>query len=295
MSNVKHPVPEAPAFPKRVELELVSDCNLRCTYCPRRHLDELNGYMDFDLFAKIVDEIQGHPETILTLHRRGESLLHPRLKDMLALVAGRFPQIQMATNGTLLKEELIEPIRNALTFLSFSLDIPERFARTRVGANYDKVVANIERFLTANKGRVQTQASMVDTGDLSETQLQEFIDIWKGKVDRVRIYQAHSMDGRFGSLSAPRTARKPCIMPFYEMLIYENGLVARCNHDWNGDKIAPMGDANFSKLAEIWRNEAYTILRGQHASLTLTDPVCADCDSWYPEEGCQDTGITVKS
>ena len=59
-----------PPSPKRLEIELVSDCNLKCTYCPRHYLESLKGYMDFGLFTKIVDEMFIYPDTIIVLHRR---------------------------------------------------------------------------------------------------------------------------------------------------------------------------------------------------------------------------------
>ena len=63
-------------FPKRIEIELVSDCNLRCTYCPRHYVNDLTGYMDLVLFKRLIDEIAGYPDRVIVLHRRGESLMH---------------------------------------------------------------------------------------------------------------------------------------------------------------------------------------------------------------------------
>ena len=133
---------------------------------------------------------------------------------------------------------------------------------------------------------------MVKTNDVTADDLALFESIWKGKVDRVRIYEEHTVDGKFGSLKQKRPNRKPCVMPFYEMLIYCDGKTGRCNHDWDG---APIGDIKGRKIAQIWNNGAYKKLRDQHECLSITDPVCASCDSWYPEEGNQGTGKVVES
>ena len=154
---------EAPEFPKRVEIELASACNLRCTYCPRHYLDEMTGFIDVELFKKIIGEIEAHPNTILVLHRRGESLLHPQIKELLNTVAGKFKEVQIATNGTLLTKDKYDAIINGLTFISFSIDTPEEFNKTRVPAKYEQVEKNILDFLEYNKGRVKTQVSMVKT------------------------------------------------------------------------------------------------------------------------------------
>jgi len=283
---------KVPDFPKRLEIELVSDCNLKCTYCPRHFVNELTGYMDYELFNKIITELESHPESILVLHRRGESMLHPRFNDMLNRIAGKFSNVQMATNATALNPDKFEAIVNGLTFLSFSLDTPDNFNKTRVPAKYDKVEKKILDFLDYNKGRIQTQASMVRTAQTPEGAAEEFTAIWQSRVDRVRIYEEHSTDGNFGSLKNPRKNRKPCVMPIYEMLIYDDGKVARCNHDWDSDG---MGDVSTHTLSEVWHNDKYKNLRWQHEYQKLVDPVCSTCDSWYPEIGNQDTGEVIEN
>ena len=278
---------QTPDFPKRVELEMVASCNLQCTFCPRRFFGKLDGFMDFGLFEKIINEIKDYPDTIIVLHRRGESLLHPEFNKMLNLIAGKFKDVQLATNATVLTSEKFESMVNALTFISFSIDVPEQFEKTRVLAKYDDVEKNILNFLDYNKGKVQTQVSMVNTSNHDQKEIDEFVKRWSDKVDRVRIYEEHSSDGAFGSLERSRSDRKPCAMPIYELLIYYDGMVGRCNHDWDGE---PMGDVSNQIIKEIWYNDKYQNLRIQHKKLEFKDEVCKNCDSWYPEIGIQGTG-----
>lgn len=272
-------------LPARCEIELSSACNLKCTYCPRRHLDPLKGFMDVELFESIIRQLPY--ETILTLHRRGESLLHPQFGTCLDLVRDRFKEIQLATNATLLDKDKSFQIIDAITFLSFSIDAPERFDLTRSPARYAEVEENILRFLDLNQGTVTTQVSMVQTNETSKEEVDHFRSLWERRVDRVRIYQEHSSDGRFGSLGEKRPERAPCSMPFYEILVFSDGKVGRCNHDWNG---APLGDLNVQTIKEVWTSEAYQALRDQHLNLKITDQVCGSCDSWYPVKGQQQTG-----
>ena len=286
---MKYSVPKSP---QRLEIELVSDCNLKCTYCPRHHINELIGYMNIDLFKNIINQIAIYPETVVVLHRRGESMLHPNFNYMLDYVAGKFKEVQMATNATLLNPNKYESIVNGLDFLSFSIDTPDNFNKTRLPAKYNKVESKINDFLKYNNGRVTTQVSMVRSIDTTDESCREFESIWKDKVDRVRIYEEHSKDGDFGSLNNPREVRKPCVMPIYEMLVYDNGIVARCNHDWDTDG---MGDVTKNTIQEIWTNNKYKDLRSQHYDLQLHDPVCSNCDSWYPEIGNQDTGVVIET
>lgn len=280
-----------PMLPKRIEIELSSACNLHCVYCPRHFLKNISSFIDYNLFKRIIDELEPYPETILVLHRRGESLLHPKFSECLDYVKGKFCNIQLATNGTLLDKEISKKIIESISFISFSLDVPEEFNRMRTPADYEAVEAKIHQFITLNEGRITTQISMVRTSETPTVNMERFKQIWSGKVDRIRIYEEHSADGSFGSLKNKRSERVPCAMPFYEILIFADGRVGRCNHDWNGD---PLGCLKDTTIRELWNSKKYEYLREQHRILKLTDPVCRSCDSWYPIYGRQMTGETYE-
>jgi hypothetical protein len=132
---------------------------------------------------------------------------------------------------------------------------------------------------------------MVRTADTTNEDVTRFSDLWCERVDRVRIYQEHSTNGRFGSLVRQRPVRQPCVMPFYEMLIYFDGQVGRCNHDWDGPPLAELGPS--MTISQIWHGAIYQDLRRQHQTLNILDSVCRYCDSWYPQEGEQGTGKVV--
>lgn len=273
-------------FPERIEIELSSTCNLNCTYCPRRYVDGLGGFLDPELFYRMIDEAASYPERILVLHRRGESLLHPEFIPMLNYCRGKFKEVQLATNATLMGPSQAEAILDSLHFISFSIDLPERFSAVR-GGDYEVVRRNIDYLLERNHG-LRTQVSMVRTEEVSEDEVQRFMDLWRNKVDRVRVYEEHSSEGRFGALKRDRGPRQSCTMPFYEMVVLSDGKIARCNHDWDGP---PIGDANLAGLADIWHSPVYQDLRQQHTTLRISDATCRECDSWYPERGLQGTGI----
>ncbi len=283
-----------PEFPKRIEIELASACNLSCVYCPRRFLEKLDGYMDFDLFKKLIDEAEPYPETILVLHRRGESLLHKEFIPMMEYIKGKFKTVQMATNATKLDKDKARAMVDSISFLSFSIDTPHNFEKIRVPARYEKVKSNILNFLDINQRAANpatTQVSMVAGDQTTNKDIEIFKSTWQGKVDRIRIYEEHSSDGAFGSLKTRRPDRKPCTMPFYELLIYCDGSVGRCNHDWDGPPLGRIGQAG---IRDIWHSPVLNDLRRQHLNLDIKDPVCQPCDCWYPKEGLQDTGKVIE-
>ena len=273
-------------FPKRVEIELSSVCNLHCDYCPRRFVSSgLGHFLDTALFYRVIDEIVARKTTSIVLHRRGESLMHPDFLAILRYCQGKFSEVQLATNATLLTPEKIEVMTRVLTFLSFSIDLPERLATVR-GADYDLVARNIEAFLRRNSG-VQTQVSMVRTPEVTDADAARFMKLWEGKVDRIRVYEEHSRDGAFGSLCRERPDRRPCVKPFLETVVLSTGDIARCNHDWDSP---PLGNITDKTIADVWRSPVYESLREQQRTLAFTDATCAACGSWYAEVGVQGTG-----
>ena len=44
-------------FPSRIVLELTPLCNLSCFMFPRHYINEADGYMQENLFKKMIDEI----------------------------------------------------------------------------------------------------------------------------------------------------------------------------------------------------------------------------------------------
>jgi len=279
-------------LPSRIEIELTNCCNLKCKYCPRNRIEGFEtGFMSFALFRKIIDEMSPHKETVLQLHRRGESLLHPEFKEMLYYVKDKFTEVQLATNAVLLDTEKSTYLSRILSFISFSLDHPLDYAKNKGTDCYQLVESNILNFLKINNGRVRTQVSMVKTESQATDKINWFVSVWKNKVDRIRIYEEHSKNGKFGSLDKKRKNRHPCVKPFTNMVVYWNGDVARCNHDWNG---APMGNLEHETILEIYNNEKYRKLRKAQQTLSFTEAPCRDCDSWYAEEGVQGTGMVYQ-
>jgi len=80
-----------------ITLEPTNDCNMDCSYCPRKMRPV--GYMDFNLFKRLVNEIPS--KTHISLSFGGESILHRRFEEMAKLAHQKFGQVSVKTNETL--------------------------------------------------------------------------------------------------------------------------------------------------------------------------------------------------
>lgn len=139
-----------------VRMDVTNACNLRCRMCHfseilRTRPDFRREDMPFDLFRRIAD--MAFPRTRnLQLACAYESLLHPRIADMLELT-GRYgiPSGGLVTNGMLLTPAVADAlIASGLTDLSISIDSddPATFESIRAGAKFDRVVGAARDFVT---------------------------------------------------------------------------------------------------------------------------------------------------
>jgi len=104
---------------KKIYIEITNVCNLACDFCPRT--DRLPEFMNIETFAKILDQIKSHTDSIY-FHVKGEPLLHPELAAFLDLCEEKGFQANITTNGTLI-HKVSEMLLNkpALRQMNFSL------------------------------------------------------------------------------------------------------------------------------------------------------------------------------
>ena len=109
---------------KKIYVEITNVCNLTCDFCPQTK--RTAEFMDYETFAKILDQIKEHTDSIY-LHVKGEPLLHPDLGRFLDLCKGKGFQVNITTNGTLIhqvKEVLLT--KPAVRQINFSLHSVEK-------------------------------------------------------------------------------------------------------------------------------------------------------------------------
>lgn len=288
-------------FPERITLDITNRCNLECTFCPR-HLVKMDlGVMEWQLFQKIVDEATQHLPITFVLFFRGESLIHPQLPEMIAYAKSKgLGPIQLASNGFLLTEELGKKLIDAgLDFISFSLDTIDKkiYQKTRVNSDLQIAMDNVINFVklcTMKKMQgykvPEIQVSSIDVEEYRQSQ-QEFIDFWRQYADRVRIYMEHSSDGNLGSINKDlcvnKGQRKPCGKVYTDIVIYWDGNIGLCNHDWNNE--LEIGNVKEHTIGEIWISDIYNNIRQMHEKAKFSkNMVCSQCDHWqmyYLSEG----------
>lgn len=277
----------APEFPLCLDIETTNVCNLDCIMCPRtvyiaRGTYGEIGMMNFDTYRRIIDEGARYKLPSVKLQYLGEPLAHPDVARQISYAkAAGVLDVMFNTNATLLTEEKAHEILDAgLDAIFFSVDsiYPEKFNRIRIGADYDKVVGNILRFIEIkNAGgheKVHTRVSMtIMENDVDE--LVKFKDFWLQYVDVVGFGVYHDVNA--SGMNSPYNPQFTCAQPFQRMFIMWDGVCTPCCvDDHRGYRT---GNIHQTSLHDIWHGKAYQRMR--EAQLTGRYKEIGICNKCY--------------
>ena len=281
-------------YPDRMYLESTNICNLQCVMCPNGlgQLERQKGFMDWDLFTRIIDEMAPHVQTT-TLHIWGEPLLHPRIFDMIAYCRDHGLHSEISTNATLLTEEASRKILDAgLGAIYLCLDgaTRETYEQVRRRGDFEQVRANILRFVelknqSAGGPRVSLQIINIRP---TASEVEQFKTVWTiPGVDRVNIKAFDSWGGQLQEISALRSAddqvqlprsRYHCPNLWYHVHIYWDGSLVCCDRDFNA--LNPLGNVK-DGVMKAWNGPLMVELRRKHLLGRLEDvPSCSKCVEW---------------
>src|SRR4029453_2947895 len=268
----------APILPEIVQIESTNLCNAKCVFCPRDEMHRKQGVMSFDLFRKIVDECAELNITHVRVHNYGEPFMDRQLVEKVGYAKQKgIKEAGMISNGPLMTEQGARGIIEAgLDAINISVDASGRevFDATRLGLNYDKVIANIERLLRGRKepGRNRPKLILSFVRQNNSVDEQAFIEHWKSIADKIHITDLHNWAGTLNRESA---VNYPCYRPWLTFTVLWDGRVSLCCADFDGKTI--LGGLDTPSIAEIWNSEPFRAVRREHLESGGPDG-CRACD-----------------
>ena len=259
-------------------------CNFHCSFCPTGNKKLINRVrksqlMPFGLFQKIIDDLCTMPEPIKTLrlYKDGEALLNPDFPNMVkyAKLTGRFGQVDVTTNGSLLRPLLNNQIINAgldKIFISVPVDYSLAY------------IKNIKHFYENSRGKCEVYVKIIGEG-MKEASKIKFMSDFGDISDRIFIenlvscfpeYEVEKANQTTGIYGNDLTQVEVCSYLFYSLSINSNGTVSACFLDWSRKLI--LGDLNKDKFTDIWNGKALRDLRIAHLTWKRSSlEVCRDC------------------
>lgn len=288
---------DLPPFPRLMDIEVTSACNFRCLMCPTGNLSVTRptGFMDPDLFKKLVDECTSH-STALRFIGWGEPTLHPSLVSFVTMANRAGLLTHVNTNGSKLTPGLAQRlIDSGLNSLKFSFQGTDRKSyRDMRGTDFfDGLlkVAAMVRDLRGTRPLPYLHLSTTVTYETGE-QVAEFRKRAEPLVDAVTVGTT-TFD--FMDLNAVRlrpsdlaklkrlklfdVTRKqhpdPCPEVNDKLSIHWDGSVMVCCNAF--DKEGEIGKFPEQSLTQLWRGKVMEDYRKRLAKDEYSGPLCSVC------------------
>lgn len=280
------------AYPIISNIELTNACGMNCIMCPRQYMKRKVGFIDLQLFEKILKQSKFNSQIVL--HHFGDPLLHPKIEEILNICKKYKINSMFSTNPSSLTDKKIDQILNGgLDHLHISLDgaTKHTYEKIRRGrADYGIAIKNINNFLAEkNKRGLKKPYTVIAIIQMKETkdEINQFKKQWSGKkgIDKVEVKEFITWDGsmdkitQLGDEYSHKFKRKyyyPCFWPWGKITVTWDGKVVPCCFDYDAKVI--LGDLNKQTLKEIWNGKPMQVFRKQQIENSFPEKhLCRNC------------------
>lgn len=126
---------------KKIYIEITNKCNLNCSFCSKSNKKKKE--MSTIEFENVLKKIDAYADYIY-LHVKGEPLLHSHFNDILTLSKKYHKQVNITTNGTLLKSKLFDIVNsNVVRQINISM-------QSMVNENYLNDILESIKYILSN-------------------------------------------------------------------------------------------------------------------------------------------------
>lgn len=268
-------------FPIHLDIEVTSLCNLRCPFCATtyRAAGVKNGFMKWKTLKRVLDQAGEYGAYACKFNMRGEPLLHKELGKFIKYAKKKgIIDVFFNTNAVLLNEEkarmLIDSGLDRLT-VSFEGFDKATYEKNRIGANFEEVVANVERLrelrdkLNYTKPKIRLQAVLAPE---LKNQIDEFIAFWKDRVDEVSYNEM--LDNAPKKIKLVKSSWA-CPFPYQRIMVMWDGAITACYNDFYG-KLA-MGNIHSTTIRDCWISSLENLRKLHRDGRADEIEACAKC------------------
>jgi len=258
-------------YPPCIQIEPTSICNFRCVMCyqiDKSFSSKSNGfmgYMNFDIFKKVIDEVEGNLEAV-TFASRGEPTLSKDLEKMLKYCENKFLALKLNTNASLLNEKLIHSLLSSdLQTIVFSIDEKnkENYEKIRVNSKFEKILKNLELFNKIRNTHYKKDKKIVRITGVKinkKQNLEEMKNQWKDFADITAFTNYSPWESSYeNKINDIITA---CSELFQRIFVWWNGKVNPCDYDYKS--ILSKWNVKQKTIKEIWNSDYYNLIIKRH-------------------------------
>lgn len=256
--------------PIHIDVELNSDCNLRCTMCPYGDKDNpytQRGFMPDWMAKSAIDEARRLGAQSIKFQFRGEPGLHKGLEGYVkqAFTLG-YTDIFANTNALAFTPTRIKALKqNGMTRIIISVDGASKstYEAIRVRGDWDRLRRNVRSFIDHGPP-VKVQMTVQPS---NRHEVAQFMGMWPGAKEVVA-----NPERSIG------TVRKVCPQPYRRMIVAYDGKVFGCCNNWNNE--FPVGNYKTQSLQSIWQGKRMQALRKHAHEGTGPCKSCTIREAW---------------
>lgn len=252
--------------PVHIDVEINSDCNLRCTMCPYSTTYTQRGFMPDWMAKAAIDDGKRMGCKSIKFQFRGEPGLNKNLEQYVKRASDLdYTDVFINTNALAFTPARIRKLKeNGLTRAIISVDgaTQETYESIRVNGDWQKLKRNARHFIQYGppiKMQMTVQAS-------NSHEVEAFKAMWPG------AEVVANPERTIG------TVRRVCPQPYRRMIVAYDGTVFGCCNNWNNE--FPVGNFYRQPLRDIWRGEKMTLLRQHARNGTGPCKTCTIREAW---------------
>lgn len=281
--NLKDVIPLEKPF--TLIIEPTNACNFRCIQCFQSIADETyftrnKMKMSMDCFSRAIDQMKswGGPKLkVLKLSLYGEPLINPDFCEMVKMAkSGDIAErIETTTNASLLREDVCRKLVDfGLDYMRVSIYSVIQQKHYRITNSEIEINAIRDNLMMLKRIKQQFKRNIPFIAvKMLNTYSEEddlFIETYKDVADEVYLDKPHNwisyngkvfIDDLYGSerdhamadVTANRTDRIACTLPFFTLAVRSNGDVSPCCIDWIGG--TNIGNVFEQTLKDIWHGD----------------------------------------
>jgi len=279
---------------KKVYVEIISVCNLACSFCPPTIREAK--IIKLDAFNDILDQISPHTKYIY-LHVKGEPLMHPRVDQLLDAAHAKGFKVNITTNGTLIKKNAKKLLgKPALRQINFSL---HSFDGHEGSENREKYLGDILDFVReakeyntiisyrlwnlqqehANdlaKRRNRETLEILENEYNLDFRIEEKVQPGKGVKITKNVYLNQDHEFKWPSLLAPEDEGKGfCHALRSQAAILVDGTVVPCCLD--GEGVINLGNVKETSFSDIIDGERANNIVDGFSRREAVEELCRKC------------------
>jgi len=269
-----------------------SACNFKCKFCMNKNIRH-PVIMSFDLFKKIIDDLEEFPNVIKTirLYGFGEPLLNKHFCDMVqyAKNSKKVINVDTTTNASLLTFELSKKlIESNIDRINISIEAVTTDKYKIFTNNQNVSFENIVNEIT-NLYKIKNKTIIfvkINSDYLNEEEKRNFIDTFSSISDGCdfehtmncwRDLYVENVNKEVGIYGQPLKEVLVCPYPFYSLFIHADGCASTCFLDWN--KKLVIGDVKNKTIKTLWNDKIFKEFRLLMIKKKRKEhPVCYNCN-----------------